>query len=92
MTVEISADLQQFVHQVIDNGIYKNENDVVDQALRLLQQRQKKIEELKREVQPALDELDRGEGIELDENELDAFFENIKATGKAELDAEQKTQ
>jgi antitoxin ParD1/3/4 len=92
MTVEIPPELQQFIHQVIDNGSFKSETEVVGQALRLLQQRQQKIEELRREIQPALDQLDRGEGIELDEEGLDAFFEDIKARGRAELEAERESQ
>jgi len=92
MTVEIPPDLQQFVHQVIDNGSFKSETEVVGQALRLLQQRQQKIEDLRREIQLGLDQLDRGEGIELDEEGLDAFFEEIKSRGRAELEAERKSQ
>jgi antitoxin ParD1/3/4 len=89
MTVEIPPDLQQFVHQVIDNGSFKSENEVVGQALRLLQQRQQKIEELRREIQPALDQLDRGEGIQIkDEEELRLFFEDIKKRGRERLEAE----
>ena len=92
MTVEIPPELQQFVHQVIDAGGCKSEAEVVGQALRLLQERQRRIEELRREVQPALDRLDRGEGIELDEDGLDAFFEDIKARSLAELAAERESQ
>ncbi|MGD0518286.1 MAG: type II toxin-antitoxin system ParD family antitoxin [Thermoguttaceae bacterium] len=90
MTVEIPPNLQQFVHDVINTGDYKSEADVVSQALLLLQQRQQKIEELRREIQPALDELDRGEGIELkNEEELRLFFEDIKKCGREQLEAEQ---
>ncbi len=89
MTVEIPADLQQFVHQVIDAGRYKSEAEVVGQALRLLQDRQRRLEELRREIQPALDQLDRGEGIEIkDEDGLRRFFEDIKERGRKRLDAE----
>ena len=90
MTVEIPPDLQQFVHQIVNAGDYKSEAEVVGQALRLLQQRQRKIEELRREIQPALDQLDRGEGIEIkDEEELRLFFEDIKERGRKRLEAEQ---
>jgi antitoxin ParD1/3/4 len=92
MTVEIPAELQQFVHTVIDAGRCKDETEVVGQALRLLQERQRRIEELRREIQPALDRLDRGEGIQLDDAGLDSFFEDIKARSRAELEAEQKSQ
>ena len=93
MTIEIPAEFQQFVNQVIDNGSYKNEAEVVGDALRLLEQRRQRIEELRREIQPALDRLDRGEGIEINnEEELDAFFENIKSRGRAQLAAERESQ
>jgi putative addiction module CopG family antidote len=93
MTVEIPAELQQFVHQVIDAGSYQNEEAVVGEALRLLQHRQRRIEELRREIQPALDDLDRGENvIELDDSELDAFFDEIVAISDAQLAAERKSQ
>ena len=93
MTIEIPPDLQQFVHQVIDAGGYTSEAEVVGQALRLLQERQRRIEELRREIQPALDQLDRGEGIEIKgEEELRIFFEDIKARGRAELMAERESQ
>jgi antitoxin ParD1/3/4 len=88
MTVEIPADLQQFVDQVIIAGGYKSEAEVVGQALRLLQERQRRIEELRREVQPALDQLDRGEGIQIkDEAELQQFFEGIAERGRKRLEA-----
>ena len=93
MTVEIPPDLQQFVDQIIGAGGYKSEAEVVGQALRLLQQRQRRIEELRREIQPALDQLDRGEGIKLkDEEELRLFFEGIKEHGQNRLEAERARQ
>jgi len=93
MTVEIPPDLQQFVDQIIGAGGYKSEAEVVGQALRLLQQRQRRIEELRREVQPALDQLDRGEGIKLkDEEELRLFFEGVKERGRNRQEAEQARQ
>jgi putative addiction module CopG family antidote len=90
MTVEIPLDLQPFVHEIIDAGACKTEAEVVDQALRLLQQRQRRIEELRREVQPALEQLDRGEGIVIESEEgLRLFFEDIKERGRKRLEAEQ---
>ena len=38
------------------------------------QEHQQSKDELRSEIQPALDRLDRGEGIEMNEAELDAFF------------------
>jgi antitoxin ParD1/3/4 len=83
VTVEIPVELQQFVHTVIDAGNFKDEAEVVGQALRLLEERQRRIEELRREIQPALDQLDRGEGIKIkNEEELRLFFEDVKQRGR----------
>jgi antitoxin ParD1/3/4 len=90
MTVEIPDELQQFVHTVIHAGSYKDEAEVVGQALRLLQERQRRIEELRREIQPALDQLDRGEGIKIkNEEELRLLFEDVKKRGRERLEAKQ---
>jgi putative addiction module CopG family antidote len=84
MTVEIPSEFQQFVHSVIDRGSYKSEADVVGTALGLLRERERRIDDLRREIHPALDRLDRGEGTDLDDAGLDAFFEEIKAQGQAQ--------
>jgi antitoxin ParD1/3/4 len=90
MTVEIPSDCQQFVQAVIDAGSYQNEAEVVADALRLLEERQRRIEELRREIQPALDELDRGEGIVIEnQEELKAFFDDIKNRGRERLATKQ---
>jgi putative addiction module CopG family antidote len=84
MTVEIPSELQPFVDQVVRAGNYQSEADVVGEALRLLRARRQRIEDLRREVQPALDRLDRGEGIELDDQQLDAFFEDVQSRSRAQ--------
>ena len=83
MTVEIPSEFQQFVHSVINRGSYKSEADVVGTALGLLRERDRRVDDLRREIQPALDRLDRGEGTEFDDAGLDAFFEGIKAQGQS---------
>ena len=82
MTVNIPAEHQQFVQAVIKRGSYQSEDEVVCEALRLLRKREKRIEELRIKLQPAVERLKRGEGIELDENSLGPFLEDIKAEGK----------
>ena len=85
MTVEIPPDLQQFVHQVIDAGSYKSEAEVVGQALRLLQERQRRIEELRREIQPALDRLRPRRGNrDRSEDGLDGVLRTSKARSQAD--------
>ena len=78
MSVDIPAEFQQFVQSVVQSGSFHSEAEVVGEALRLLQKRQTRLEELKAEIASAIDQLDRGEGIELDDESLDRFFDDIE--------------
>jgi putative addiction module CopG family antidote len=82
MTIDIPSEFQPFISNAISSGAFNSEAEVVSAALRLLEQRERRLDDLRREIQPALDRLDRGEGIELDDASLDVFFEDIKARGK----------
>ncbi len=75
MTTEIPPEYQHFVQSMIGSGAFPSESAVVGEALRLLHQQ--RLAELREELRPALESLDRGEGIELDEQSLDQFFEDI---------------
>jgi putative addiction module CopG family antidote len=83
MTVEIPAEFAQFVSGAVGRGDFRSESEVVGAALQLLRDRQRRLEELRNEVRPALDRLDRGEGILLDDAGLDEFFDGIESRGAA---------
>jgi Arc/MetJ-type ribon-helix-helix transcriptional regulator len=87
VTTEIPPEYQPFVQHMVSSGAFPSEAAVVGEALRMYQER---LDRLRAEIQPALDRLDRGEGIELDEESLDQFFEDIKAEGQAELETRQE--
>jgi antitoxin ParD1/3/4 len=67
MTIEISAEHQAFVREVIQRGSFSTEADVVNEALRLLREFDLHRDELRRELQEGIDELDRGEEIDGEE-------------------------
>ncbi len=88
-----SPELQQLVQAELATGEYASQEELLLQAMRLLADRSKRRQELRQELQIARDQLDRGEGIELDgEEALEAFFDEIKAEVNAELAAERKSQ
>lgn len=92
MTVEIPPELEQFVRNVVDRGIFNSESEVIGEALRLLQERQGRLEQLREEIKPALERLDRGEGIQLDDDSLGEFFDDVKARGRDRFNTKQSTE
>ena len=97
MNVSLTPELEQMVHEKVETGMYNSASEVIRDALRLYKDfdevRQKRIEELRREIQIGLDELDRGEGILIrNEEEHKAFFERIKREGRERLAARRRAK
>jgi antitoxin ParD1/3/4 len=85
MVFTMPPDLDAFVHQVVATGTFSSEEDVIVAALRLLQEREQRLQELRNEILPSLEELKRGEGKPLD-------IESIIARGQARLAAQKETK
>lgn len=73
MSLTISSEVQQLVEQEFASGQYQSADDVLLEAVWLLRdrneqlrKRDEQIEQLRREILPALESLDRGEGRPFD--------------------------
>lgn len=87
MSVEISPDIEAMCRTLVETGRYGDQNQVLGEALRLLQRR----DELDQKIQEGADELDRGEGIDADVvfdrmKKKDVDENNGKQTMAEELD------
>ena len=78
MTLDISPDVARQIDSFIATGDYVDESDVLRKALGLLERRAEQLARFRSEIAPALESLDRGEGVPLD-------IEDIKARGRQRL-------
>jgi len=83
MAIAFPPELEQFIHQEVASGKYDSKEDVLCAGLRLLREREARLQALRDDILPALEQLDRGEGEPLD-------AEAIKAKGRQRLAAEGK--
>ena len=78
LNVSLTPDLSRFVEARLRSGKYQTASEVVREALRLLEARDRapveSIEEVKREVEIGLAQLRRGEGVD-----GEAFFRRLGA-------------
>ncbi|HWA21484.1 MAG TPA: type II toxin-antitoxin system ParD family antitoxin [Caulobacterales bacterium] len=90
--INLTDALDRFVAEKVESGSYQNASEVIRAGLRLLQieeeERARKIAAFNAAVQVGLDELDRGEGIEV--TDIDAFMDEIEREVLAEIEAEQQ--
>jgi antitoxin ParD1/3/4 len=86
MNINLGPQWEGFIAQSIESGRYVSASEVVREALRLLQNqeemRQAQLEELRREIRKGIDQLDRGDAVELDDAGLDAEMARIKREGR----------
>ena len=64
MTIQLPADVEASIRQQIEHGRFPDATDVVREAMRLLEARERQLDALRAKIQIGLDELDRGEGVE----------------------------
>jgi antitoxin ParD1/3/4 len=70
MNVSLTRELEQLIHNKVESGLYLSASEVVREALRLLDERDKlqtmKMDELRREIRVGIEQADRGEVGPLD--------------------------
>ena len=89
MTVTLRPELEQIINDRLASGRYPSPTEVIGDALRLLKERdelrEQKLEELRRELQIGIDQIERGEYSSYDEDSLEELAEKIKARNLSRL-------
>ena len=68
MNVTLTARLERYVHKKVESGRYQSPSEVVEDAVRLMEQQERlraaRLAELRRQIDEGLASLDRGEGVD----------------------------
>lgn len=71
MNVSLTPELDRFVKQQVEGGMYCSSSEVIRDGLRLLKEREQlrqiRLEELRKEIAIGIEQLDRGESVSIDE-------------------------
>lgn len=77
LKVTLVEPLDQFVQDQVASGAYPDADAVVSAGLRLLESNTETMQRFLAKVKTGVDQLDRGEGIEV--TDLDAYFDALEA-------------
>ncbi len=83
MNVSLTPRLEKYINRKVKEGKYQTASEVVRDALRAMEERDKKLEWLREQIRPALEQIKRGEFSDLS-------MEDIKAEGRKLLAARRK--
>jgi antitoxin ParD1/3/4 len=84
--INLTSEQDAFVEKIVRAGEYQNASEAVRDALRVLQQRRRedalRLKLLRSQVRMGAEALERGDFIEIDDAELEAYFEDLKAPSR----------
>ena len=63
MTIQLPADVEARIRQKVASGGFPDAGEVIREAMRLLDEQERQLEQLRAKLQSGLDQLDRGEGV-----------------------------
>jgi len=79
--ISLTPEQDAFIDEVLEAGEYRNASEVVRDAIRALQQRRAedalKLDKLRLSIRAGVAALDRGAYTEVDEEDLDAYLDNL---------------
>ena len=89
MNITLTPELEQLINEQVRTGMYRTANEVIREGLRLLKERDQRVEALRRDVRAGFEAVEHGEYSEFDERNIKELAERIKARGRERLDAEE---
>ena len=89
MNVSLSPELEQLVSDKLKSGMYQTASQVICEALRLLEERDK-FEALRREIREGFAQVERGEYEEYNEHTLKTLAAGVRARGMKRLTEKRK--
>jgi antitoxin ParD1/3/4 len=83
MSVLLSPQTEEMIREKVESGRYPTADEVVQEALRLLEAHERHLARLRAELTKGIDQLDRGEGVELTEERMEQIFKRALDNSKA---------
>ena len=85
MNISLTPELERLVADKIDSGMYKTSSEVIREGLRLLKERDERLQSLRRDIRAGYEAVDRGEFTDYDESNVQKLAERVKARGRKRL-------
>lgn len=85
MNISLPPQLEQLVADKIKTGLYQTASEVIREGLRLLNERDQRLESLRRDVRAGFEAVERGEFTDYDGNDIKELSDRIEARGRKRI-------
>lgn len=90
MNISLTPELENLINEKVKSGLYNSASEVIRESLRLLQEqdelRRIRRDELRREIMLGVEQIRRGEYIEVKSSEMKDFADRIVKEARDEFD------
>ena len=87
MNVSLTPRLEELVKQKVGSGLYGSSSEVIREALRLLEERDRRLASLRRDIAVGIEQIEGGEYADYEPDSLGDLFDQVKAEGTNRLEA-----
>ena len=92
MNISLTPELEQLVTDKVKSGMYQTSSEVIREGLRLLRERDERLQSLRGDIRAGFDAVDRGEFTDYDLSSVQELADRVKGRGRKRLaDEEKKT-
>ena len=85
MNISLTPELEKLVNDKVNSGMYHTASEVVREGLRMLRERDQRLDGLRGEVRAGFEGAGRGEFTEYDESNIKELSDRVKARGLGRL-------
>ncbi len=85
MNIFLTPELEKLVNDKVTTGVYQTASEVIREGLRVLRERDRRVEALRRDVRAGFEAVESGEYTECDASTLTELVQRIRARGRERL-------
>ena len=85
MNISLTPELEQLVNEKVKTGLYQTASEVIRERLRLLRERDQRVEALRRDVRAGFEAVECGEFTDYDERNIKELADRVKSRGRKRL-------
>jgi antitoxin ParD1/3/4 len=89
MNISLTPELEQLVADKVTSGMYQTSSEVIREGLRLLKERDERLQSLRRDIHAGFEAVDRGEFTDYDETDIHRLADRVKTRGRKRLGDEE---
>ena len=88
MNISLTPELERLVTDKVKSGMYQTSSEVIREGLRLLKERDERLQSLRNDIRSGFEAIDRGEFSDYDPSKVQVLADRVKNRGRKRIAAE----